>query len=279
MPRKEEKSVVPLLAGAVGFGIVAAILAMLYLNAREKQLKAQYEQDRERQAMVVVANADLRKGQEINEQYFSQRPVPIDYVHSDAVNPNDFNRYVGSALTTNLEKGKPLLKSFIDQEFPRDFSDIIPEGKRAMTITVDDVNSIGGFLRPGNRIDVFVNIPFSSSGFAPQLIVEAQEAGLLNLLPDEVLEQIPEELLEASSALEDPTSLLSSLSPSDVVIPVVQNVTVLAAGRDPYQETLDRLRQPQQRTESNFSNITIEVTPEQAALITLAEDKGEIISL
>jgi len=279
MAKKENKSVIPLLAGAVGFGIFAAILAMLYLNAREKQLKAQYEQNKQRQAMVVVANADLMKGQEISEKYFSQRPVPIEFIHGDAVSPNQFSKYVGSALTANLGKGKTLLKSFIDQEYPRDFSDIIPAGKRAMTITVDDINSIGGFLRPGNRVDLFVNIPFSTSGFAPQLIVEAQEAGLLELLPDEVLDQIPEKLLAASGALEDPTSLLGSLSPSDVVIPVVQNITVLAAGRDPYQETLDRLRQPQQRSESSFSHITIEVTPEQAALITLAEDKGELVSL
>ncbi|MEQ8427150.1 MAG: Flp pilus assembly protein CpaB [Gammaproteobacteria bacterium] len=279
MAKKEEKSALPLLAGAVGFGIVAAILAMLYLNAREKQLKAQYEQDRERQVMVVVANSDLQKGQEINSQYFSQRPVPADFVHGDAVAPGDFERYAGSALTADLERGKPLLKSFIDQEFPRDFSDIIPKGKRAITITVDDVNSIGGFLRPGNRIDLFVNIPFATSGFNPQLVTEAKEAGLLELLPSEVLSEIPEELLAASGALEDPASLLGMLSPTDVVIPVIQNITVLATGRDPYQETLDRLRQPQRRTETNFSNITLEVTPEQAALVTLAEDKGELVSL
>ncbi len=279
MAKKEEKSMIPLLAGAIGFGVVAAVLAMLYLNAREKQLQAQYEQDRAQQVLVVVANSDLPRGQEIAEQYFSQRAVPAKFVHSDAVKPSEFERYKGSALTAAMERGKPLLKSFIDQEFPRDFSDIIAKGMRAITVTVDDINSIGGFVRPGNRIDIYVNIPFSASGFNASLITAAREAGLLELLPDEVLSEIPDELLQASGATDDPGALLDMLTPTDVVIPVLQNVTVLATGRDPYQETLDRLRQPQQRTESNFSHITIEVDPEQAALVTLAQDKGEIISL
>ena len=279
MAKKEEKSMIPLLAGAIGFGVVAAVLAMLYLNAREKQLQAQYEQDRAQQVLVVVANGDLPRGQEIAERYFSQRAVPAKFVHSDAVKPSEFGRYEGSALTAAIERGKPLLKSFIDQEFPRDFSDIIAKGKRAITVTVDDINSIGGFVRPGNRIDIYVNIPFSTSGFNPALITAAREAGLLELLPDEVLSEIPDELLQASGATQDPGALLDMLTPTDVVIPVLQNVNVLATGRDPYQETLDRLRQPQQRTESNFSHITIEVDPEQAALVTLAQDKGEIVSL
>lgn len=279
MAKKQEQNSIPLLAGAIGFGIIAALLAMFYLNTREAQLKEKYEQDKAKQVMVVVANADLRKGQEITANLFSQRPVPRGFVHDDAVSPNQFDRYLGRALTTNLGRGKTLLKSFMDDDFPRDFSDIIPPGKRAITITVDDVNSIGGFLRPGNRIDVYVNIPFSTSGINPAMIVAAKEAGLLELLPQEAQAMIPAELLAATDTLESPEELLAGISPTDVIIPVIQNITVLATGRDPYSETLDALRQPQRRTESHFSHITIEVTPEQAALITLAEDKGDMLAL
>ncbi len=279
MAKKQEKNSMPLLAGAIGFGIIAALLAMFYLNTREAQLKAKYEQDKARQIMVVVATGDLRKGQEITQNLFSQRPVPTNYVHEDAIYPSEFDRYLGRSLTTNLGRGKPLLRSFVDEDFPRDFSDIIPPGKRAITITVDDVNSIGGFLRPGNRIDVFVNIPFATSGINPAMIIAAKEAGLLELLPQEAQDMIPAELLAATDTLEEPEALLAGISPTDVIIPVLQNITVLATGRDPYQETLDALRQPQRRTETHFSHITIEVTPDQAALITLAEDKGDMLAL
>ncbi len=279
MAKKEQKSIVPLIAGAVGLGIVAALMAMLYLNAKEAQLKAKYEQEKTGSVTVVVANKDLAKGMEIRKSDFSARPVPREFVHDDAIYPNDFGRYVGRAIIANLGQGKTLLKSFVDDDFPRDFSDIIPPGKRAITISVDDINSIGGFLRPGNRIDIYVNIPFSVSGFQPALFSAAKEAGLLELLPKSILAEIPPELIQVASSIEDPTALLGALTPSDVIIPVLQNVTVLATGKDPYRETLDALRQPQRRSESQFSNITLEVDAEQAALITLAEDNGDIVTL
>jgi Flp pilus assembly protein CpaB len=279
MAKKQDNNAVPLIAGAVGFGVLAALLAMFYLNAKEAELKAKYEQDQARTLRVVVANRDLLKGQEIRKEFFSARAVPDKFVHDDAIFPGDIDRYLGRALVANLGRGKTLLKSFMDDDFPRDFSDVIPAGKRAMTITVDDINSIGGFLRPGNRVDIFVNIPFSASGFSPVLFTAAKDAGLLELLPSEILSSIPPELLEVADDVENPTELLGMVAPDDVIIPVLQNVTVLAAGKDPYSETLDALRQPQRRTESTFSHITLEVDPQQAALITLAEDKGEIITL
>ncbi|MBT7952812.1 MAG: Flp pilus assembly protein CpaB [Gammaproteobacteria bacterium] len=279
MAKKQENSAIPLIAGALGFGVIAALLAMFYLNAKEAELKAKYEQDQARTLRVVVANQDLPKGTEITENLFSALQVPDDYVHDDAIFPSEFDRYIGRSLVANLGIGKTLLKSFIDDDFPRDFSDVVPPGKRAMTISVDDINSIGGFLRPGNRVDVFVNIPFAASGFSAELFAAAQEAGVLAMLPTEILTSIPGELLEAAEGVENPTELLGMLAPDDVIIPVSQNVTVLAAGRDPYSETLDALRQPQRRSETTFSHITLEVDPQQAALITIAIDKGDIVTL
>lgn len=278
MAKSQEKSTVPLIAGAIGFGVVAALLAMLYLNAKEAQLKAKYEQDQARMVRVVVANKDLRKGQEIRLSDFQARKIPSDFVHDDVIFPDEFNRYEGRALISNLSRGKTLLKSLMNEDFPRDFSDIVAKGKRAMTITVDDINSIGGFLRPGNRIDIFVNIPFAASGFSEENFNKAQELGFNPELPDDIFDSLPDELSGLADGA-DSSEIIGMLVPDDVIIPVLQNVTVLAAGRDPYRETLDELRQPQRRTETTFSHITLEVTPQQAALITIAEDKGEIVTL
>jgi Flp pilus assembly protein CpaB len=279
MAKQQEKSTLPLLAGAIGFGIIAALLAMFYLNTREAQLKQQYAQDKKKELTVVVANANLLKGQEITANLFSQRRMPLKFVHDDVILPHEFEKFIGRALVADLSKGKSLLRSFMDDDFPRDFSDIIPPGKRAITVEVDDVNSIGGFLRPGNRIDLYVNIPFAESGFDSSVIKDAQSSGLVSLMPQQIQDQIPASLLDAAGSLEDPSALFGMFTPTDVIIPVVQNVTVLATGKDPYKETLDALRQPQRRTEAHFTHITVMVDPQQAALITLAQDKGEMLSL
>ena len=279
MAKKEEKKALPLLAGAIAFGIIAALLSMLYLKSREAALMARLKGPEVPDIAVVVAKANLMKGQQITPDVFAVRKIPQNYVHDDAVYPGEFDRYVGRSLTENLGAGKTLLKSFMDESFPVDFSDIIPMGKRALTVTVDDINSIGGHLRPGNRVDLYVNIPFSNSGFSPQLITAARESGALDSLPPDLLKMIPMQLVQAAADKTTAEQILSLAAPSDVILPVVQNVRVLATGGDTYNETLDELRQPQQRREGHFNNITVEVDPQQAALITLAQDKGEMLSL
>ena len=169
--------------------------------------------------------------------------------------PGEFSSYEGQALTAVLGRGKTLLKSFVDREFPVDFSDTIEIGRRAMTVKVDEVNTIAGFLRPGNEIDIFVNIPFKATGFDASIMT----SGLTDKLPPSVAAILPPllvEALESGGAVDQDTidALMSSSAPSDIIMPVMQKVRVLATGRDPYRENLDKLRYPQARSERGFSS-------------------------
>ena len=276
MATKNDNKTLPMLIGAIVLGLVAALLSAAYLSVREKAIEKKYAQEKVGNIQVVVANKDLPKGTQVTSQHFAVREVPANFVHGDAVSPGEFDRYQGRSLTANLGSGKTLLKSFMADDFPIDFSDIIPKGHRAMTITVDDVNSIAGHLRPGNHIDLFVNIPFKLD---TQQVAAALDVGFEIDLPQQITDMIPQELL---SQIDDPEALqqiLSGASPSDLIIPVVQNVRVLATGKDTYEETLDRLRQPQRHREAHFSTITVDVDVEQAALLTIAIDKGELLAL
>ena len=186
---------------------------------------------------------------------------------------------MGRVIEVNVGQGKPILKSFMDSGFPVDFSDTVPEGRRAMTVQVDEVNAVAGFIRPGNRVDLFVNIAYNLSGFSSGFIT----ADLIGSLPSDLRDSIPPALLDAVlSAPPDDTSaqtLTGSAIPKDVILPVLQNVRVLATGRDPYREQLDKLRYPQQRTERNFNNVTVDVTPREAALLAAAIDVGDLLAI
>ena len=276
MATKNDTKTMPMLIGAIALGLLAALCSVFYLKVREAALEEKYAQDKVGSVQVIVANKDLRKGTQVGSQHFALLQVPTNFVHDDAVLPGEFNRYQGRSLTANLGSGKTLLKSFMEDDFPIDFSDIIPKGHRAMTITVDDVNSIGGHLRPGNHIDLFVNIPFKLD---TKQVAAALGAGFDVELPPQITDMIPAELLAQINTPEVLEQLLSGASPSDLVLPVVQNIRVLATGKDTYEETLDRLRQPQRHREAHFSTITIDVDVEQAALLTVAIDKGELLAL
>ncbi|MEM7468738.1 MAG: Flp pilus assembly protein CpaB, partial [Pseudomonadota bacterium] len=268
-----------LLVGAIAFGLIAALLGYFYLKSREAALVESLKGKDEKMVAVVVAKQDLNRGAMITKQGFSQRNVPSRFVHDDAVLPGDFANFEGQALTAKLGRGKTLLRSFVDREFPVDFSDTIEIGRRAMTVKVDEVNSIAGFLRPGNHVDIFVNIPFKATGFDATVIT----AGLVNELPSSISSILPPVLvdaLESGGGVDQDTidQLMSSSAPTDIIMPVLQNVKVLATGRDPYRENLDRLRYPQSRSERNFSTVTIDVDPRQAALLSAAEDKGDLLA-
>jgi len=270
---------IPLVIGAAVFGLVAAALAYIYLKSEKAALIEQYAGADRKQVTVLVAGKDLPKGAVLRREVLSQRKIPSGFVSADAIPAGDFEKYLGRVIEENVGAGKPILKSYLDTGFPVDFSDTVPAGRRAMTIQVDDINSVAGFIRPGNRIDLFVNIPSAFSGFSPGFI----SADLVDAIPAELRNAIPPALLDAArGATTDDAEiqqLIAGALPKDVIVPVLQNVRVLATGRDPYREQLDQLNYPQPRAERNYNTMTLDVSPREAALITAALDKGDMLAL
>ncbi len=194
------------------------------------------------------------------------RQIPGNYVHPNAIPPGEFGSYLGRFIIEDISRGKSLLTSFVDETFPIDFSDLVKKDRRAITVQIDEPQSISGMLRPGNRLDLYVNIGTKTVGYSataglpPGLQAAAQQiAG----------NDIPEGLLQT----------VAGTQATDVILPVLQDVLVLATGREAYEDYLDRLGQPQRRRSISFTTVTLDVTPEQAALLSLADDKGDLIGI
>lgn len=264
-----------LLIGAIGFGIAAAILSVLYLQSREKAILASLKGEEQQLVAVVVANQDLTKGQKVQAGLFAVRNIPLTYVHPNAISPATIESYYGRFLVEDISRGKPLLTNFMNETFPVDFSDLVQQGRRAITIQVDEVQSIAGLTRPGNKIDIYVNIATQIAGYREEPKPGDPSAGLqqaaMQAATNLGVEVPPEVLASAGTAL--------TQAPADVILPVLQDVRVLATGREAYDEHLDAISYPQQRTEFNFTSMTVDVSPQQAALLAIAEDKGDLIAI
>jgi pilus assembly protein CpaB len=250
-----------ILITAIGFGIAAAFMSILYLKSREATIKAAYEDEQEQMIAVVVAKTNLKKGQQISSAEFAVLKLPSKYVHSNAVPVSAFNNYVGRYLIEDMTGGNSLLTSFVDESFPVDFSDLIEKGRRAMTIQVDTDASTAGMMRPGNRLDIYVNVGARVVGYKNETASDDATSG-------GGLQNAALQLVNNVSA-----------SAGDVILPVLQDTLVLATGKDAYAEHLDALGQPQRRSTTNYNSITLDVTPEQAALLALAQDKGDLIGV
>jgi pilus assembly protein CpaB len=248
------------LGSAVFFGLIAAGLSYLFLKSRAAAIEAELRGERDQMVDVVVAKQDLPKGLKITDAYFDIGQVPGKYVHPNTIRPTNFFDYSGRFLATDMQAGKTLIDSFLTEDFPIDFSDLVAQGRRAITVTVDDVTAFSGLLRPGNRIDLYVNIPTNMAGYTPSGAIPVS-------LPGGAADGGGEGAVSVAAA------------PRDVILPVLQDVRVLATGREAYDETLDKLSYPQQRRSDNFTNVTLDVSPEQAALLSIAEDKGDLVAV
>jgi pilus assembly protein CpaB len=268
-----KKAVLFFISAAI-FGFVAAISAYLYLSNREALLRASLTGGEDLNVSVIVAKQELPKGTQITEGLFALREIPDKYVHPNAVTYEMFDQYLGRYLSQPLAAGKPLLPSFVEL-LSVDFSDLVESGRRAITVQVDEITSISGMIRPGNNIDLYVNIGTRAANYTDESESETPEI-ITDLDPSSLQELSPEQLGDIAGEFLDigPTNP----KPTDVVLPILQGVKVLATGREAYQQYLDRLNQPQTRLDRNFSTITIDVSPEEAALLAVASDKGTLIA-
>ncbi|MCL2590957.1 MAG: Flp pilus assembly protein CpaB [Betaproteobacteria bacterium] len=144
-----------LLGLALGMAGFAAILVKSYLNRKAAELEAKYADHTERVA-VVVASKNVAANTQVVLENFAVRKMPVDMVPPDAVAPGDIERALGQSLKVSLPLGRPLLWGYLSSGVVPSFSDMLEADRRALTIAVDELNSISGMVRPYDRIDLFV---------------------------------------------------------------------------------------------------------------------------
>jgi pilus assembly protein CpaB len=66
----------------------------------------------------------------------------------------DFKEIDGKVTTVNIAAGQMLMASMFAKEGESALAAVVSKDKRAVTVRVDDVVGVAGFLLPGNRVDV-----------------------------------------------------------------------------------------------------------------------------
>jgi pilus assembly protein CpaB len=110
-----------------------------------------------RKATVVLASRDLPVGHRIAAEDVRTVEWPADLV------PSGYNTQtadvVGRGLMTAVRTNEPLLASKIAEPGSgAGLPIVIPEGQRAMSIPVDQVVGVAGFVIPYTRVDVLLTI-------------------------------------------------------------------------------------------------------------------------
>jgi pilus assembly protein CpaB len=156
-----------MMALAVIFGLGAVLMASRWL-LRQTPTSAN---------RIVVAAADVSLGQRLTPEMMKSIDWPADNLPHGAL--FDPARLVGRVLKTSVLRDEPLSEAKLAPAGTvGGLSALITEGKRAITVRVNDVVGVAGFALPGNFVDIIVNT---------QAVGTAQESAISKIVLERIL--------------------------------------------------------------------------------------------
>jgi pilus assembly protein CpaB len=142
------KSLLPLLI-AIVLGLGAALFAKNWMKSRMDAVEAEKRSG----VQVVVAATEIPFGQRFTAESIKVMGWPRDSVPEGVFSsPTDV---IGKVANQRIVQGEAILKTrAVGEAGGSSLAALIEPNMRGVTVRVDDVIGVAGFLLPGNRVDV-----------------------------------------------------------------------------------------------------------------------------
>lgn len=139
--------------GALGMMAVSLLLGLAAVVVAAKWINSRVNVDASR---VVVADREIHIGTRLSADLLRTIDWPSGNLPDGAF--HDSSLLAGRVARVNLQRGEPLLESKLAPEGTAGgLSGVIADGKRAITVRVNDVVGVAGFALPGSLVDILVN--------------------------------------------------------------------------------------------------------------------------
>lgn len=151
-------------------GVLLALMAVFMTKAYIDQQRQQVVDEAKKkiaslekniskhEVKVLIANKDIPRGAVIAAENLETNVIPDQYLQPQAVSSAD--RILGMVAVVAISKGEQISLSKLVQ--PRQLGGLAegtPVGKRAITISVDNISALGGMIKPGDYVDVMALVP------------------------------------------------------------------------------------------------------------------------
>ena len=200
------KKYLPLLIGGV-CGLIAVFLINNYIQQKTEEAKKAVAQSQKNLTTVVVAKQDIPAGAVLKESMLGEVTLSRNMVQSRSAVSID--RVVDKIAIAPISKGEQVLlnKVTISGEVGS-LAMKVPAGKRAVTVSVDNISSVGGMLRPGDHVDIVGMVPI------PSMNADGKQVNQLATMPlfqDVLILAVGQEFMNAQVAKKE--ERVSSASP------------------------------------------------------------------
>jgi pilus assembly protein CpaB len=183
-------STIIMIAVAAVFGLLAVYAAQSWLNAQsEARLRSMEAQKTKPTATVtlVVASRQLRFGNELTPAALREMPWPTDAIPQGGFRSiKDMLAHGKRVVLTAIEANEPVLASKITGEGQRaTLSAMLRDGFKAVTIRVNDVDGVAGFVLPGDRVDVMLSRTAEKNAAFNDVVLKDVKVLAIDQLADE----------------------------------------------------------------------------------------------
>jgi pilus assembly protein CpaB len=143
-------------SGSVALLLVAVLMGALAAFLARAWLLGQAQSANRPMGTIVVAAAPMQFGSTISEDKVAEIRWAADVLPPGAfATKRDLFKDGRRVALTPLERDEPVLASKITAPGQRgSLSTLLDGGKRAVTVRVDDVRGVAGFIQPNDRVDV-----------------------------------------------------------------------------------------------------------------------------
>ena len=230
---------------AVVLAFIAAVLVKVYLDQQSAAIK---KQEREKllnyqasQAQVLVAKKDIPKGATVEADALELTTVPKNYIQPRAV--NSVESIAGMVAAVPISKGEQIT-----------MSKFVSSGQQAIAAG----DSLAMLTPIGKRA---ISLPVDNISSLMGMIRPGDYVDVIAMLP------VPAETPDGKQISQA------------VVMPLFQNVQVLAVGQNIARQVVSQSARYQQKEEPKDTAstlITLALSPQEAYLLAFVQEQGKI---
>jgi pilus assembly protein CpaB len=144
------------IVAAVAMGLVATFAIHRYVTVKTRIPVAASRQ-------VIIAATDISPGTALSRGLVKTVTWPLKVIPPKSA--ATMHEIEGRVAMVPIPQGNPILFAMLAPEgTAAGLSGILPDGKRALTVKVDEVAGVAGFIHPGDHVDVLVDLPIKEAG-------------------------------------------------------------------------------------------------------------------
>jgi pilus assembly protein CpaB len=186
-------STIVMIAFAVLFGLLAVFVAQSWLNSQAEQRMRSLEANKKplNTSTIVVASKPLRFGNELTASQLSEVEWPAKSLPAGAFAKISDVLTGGKRIAlTAIEPNEPVLGSKITGPGQRaTLSAMLRDGLKAATVRVNDIDGVGGFVLPGDHVDVTLTRQIDKANASTEVVLQNVRVLAIDQVADERIDK------------------------------------------------------------------------------------------